>query len=93
MTTTVLDTKTKEADSKIHNLSGLVKKTDYDNKILEIKRKYFTTSAYNKFKSDILDAKIKQKELVNKSDISNLIKNSGLIIKLTTLATKAKLKV
>ena len=90
--TTVLDTKTKEADSKIHNLSGLVKKTDYDTKILEIRRKYFTTSSYNKFKSDILDAKIKQKELVNKPDISNLIKNSGLIIKLTTLATKAELE-
>ena len=69
--TTVLDTKTKEADSKIHNLSGLVKKTDYDTKILEIRRKYFTTSSYNKFKSDILD---------------------GLIIKLTTLATKAELE-
>ena len=28
--------------------------------------------------SEILDAKIKQKELVNKSNISNLLKNSDL---------------
>ena len=67
-------------------LSGLVKKTDYDVKISKFEGKYFTSSDYNKFASDILDAKIKQKELANKSDISNLVKNSDL------LATKAELK-
>ena len=67
-------------------LSGLVKKTDYDSKISKFEGKYFTSSDYNKFASDILDAKIKQKELANKSDISNLVKNSDL------LATKAELK-
>ena len=67
-------------------LSGLVKKTDYDAKISKFEGKYFTSSDYNKFASDILDAKIKQKELANKSDISNLVKNSDL------LATKAELK-
>ena len=35
---------------------------------------------------------IKQKELVNKSDISNCVKKSELNIKLVTLATKAELK-
>ena len=35
---------------------------------------------------------IKQKELVNKSDISNCLKKSELNIKLATLATKAELK-
>ena len=44
------------------------------------------TSHYNKFTSDILDKKIKQKELVKKSD------NSELATKLTTLATKTGLK-
>ena len=34
-------------------------------------------------------AKIKQKEFVNKSNISNLVKNSDLNTKLATLATKA----
>ena len=67
-------------------LSGLVKKTDYDARISKFEGKYFTSSDYNKFASDILDAKIKQKELANKSDISNLVKNSDL------LATKAELK-
>ena len=30
--------------------------------------KYFTTSDYNKFMSNILDAKITQEKLVNESD-------------------------
>ena len=47
---------------------------------------------YNKFTSDIIDAKIKQKELVDKPHISNLAKNSDLNTKLATLATKAELK-
>ena len=42
--------------------------------------------------SEILDANIKEKELVDKSNISNLVKNSDLNIKLQTLATKAFLK-
>ena len=37
-------------------------KTDYDAKILEIEEKYFTTADYNKFTSDILDAKMKKKK-------------------------------
>ena len=48
----------------------------YDAKISDIEKKYFTTSDYHKFTSNILDAKTKEKELVNKSNISNLIKNS-----------------
>ena len=71
--TTVLSTKFKEVDNKIPDASGLVKKTDYDAKTTEIEGKYFTTSDYNNFTSDILDAKIKQKELVNISNISNLV--------------------
>ena len=56
-------------------------------------KKYFTTSDYNKCTSKILDAKIKEKVLANKSNISNLVKNSDLNTKLTALATKAELKV
>ena len=41
--------------------------------------------------SDIFDTKIKQ-EFVNKSDISNLVKNSDLHRKIETLATEAELK-
>ena len=43
-------------------LSGLVKKSNYyDAKILEIERKYFTNSFYNKSLSEILDVKINKK--------------------------------
>ena len=67
MTTTVLNTKIKEVENKMPVLSDLVKKTDYGAKKSEIEGKYFTTSDYNNFTSDILEAKTKQKELANKS--------------------------
>ena len=76
----------------IPDLSGLVKQTDCEAKILEIKEKYFITSDCNKFTSDILDVKIKQKELVNKSIISNLVKNSDLNTRLATLAKKSRIE-
>ena len=52
-----------------------MKKIDYNTKILEIEEKYITTSDYNKFTSD---AKVKQKELANDFDISNLNKKVWL---------------
>ena len=42
------------------------------------RKKYFTTSDYNKLKSKILETKTKEKRLVDKSSISNLIKNPEL---------------
>ena len=93
MTTAVLNTKTSVVKNKIPVVSDLGKKIDYNAKISEIEGKYFSTSDYNKFTSDILDVKIKQKELVNKSDISNLGKNSDFNTKLAILVTKAGLKV
>ena len=48
------------------NVSNLVqkkKKTDYDAEITDIE-KNFTTSNYNKFMNDILDAKITNKKLM-----------------------------
>ena len=50
--------------------------------------KYFTTSDYNKFTNEILDAKIKNKKLVNKSDISEFINSSNLDKKIETLQQK-----
>ena len=49
------------------------------------------TSGYNNSIKEILDAKFK-KELLNKSNISNLIKNFELKTKIATLALKAELK-
>ena len=42
------------------------------------------TSNYYNIKSDILDSKLKQKELVNEFDISNLVKNFDLNKKFIT---------
>ena len=37
------------------------KKRDYDTKILDIEKKYFTTPDYDKFMGEAIDAKVKQK--------------------------------
>ena len=79
-------------ENKIPNVSNLAKKRDSDAKISDIESKYFTTSDYNKFTRDILDAKIKEKRLVDKSDIAGFINNADLNNKAVTLATKAELK-
>ena len=55
-------------------------------------RKYCTTSDKNKWTSEILGPKVKEKWLVNESNISNLVKNPDLNTKLVTLATKTELK-
>ena len=54
--------------------SGSVKKSNYDAKISDRETKYFITSDYKEFKKETLDAKIKEKWLLNKFDISNLVK-------------------
>ena len=58
-TATVLDTKIKEVDNKLPDLRCLVKKRDYHAEISETETKHFTTSDYDKFMSNILDATIK----------------------------------
>ena len=75
---------------KFLDVSGLVKKADYKAKLSDIEKKYFPTSYYNNFTSEIIDAKIKEKELGNKFNIC--LKNSDLNAKLAALATKAELK-
>ena len=81
-------------ENKIPDVSNLVKKTYCDAEILDIEFKYFTTAGYQKFTSQTLDAKIKQKELVDKSVIARFINNADLDKKkkVATLATKAELK-
>ena len=89
VTTTVLNTNTIEIKNKIPVVSDLVNTTDYDTKMSEIKRKYITSSDHNKFTKEVIDARMKQKESVNKSDISNFKKTSYS----NTLAAKSELKV
>ena len=68
MTINVLNTKIDDVEHKISNASSLVNKRNYGDKI-DTEGKYFTTSDYNKFMSDILDARIKTK-LIDKINIS-----------------------
>ena len=55
-----------------------------------VKKKHFIASHYNKFASNILNAKIKEKCLIKKSDIFGFINNSDLEKQIKILATKAK---
>ena len=59
---------------------------------MEIKSKYFTTTDYNKFTNEKFDVKMKQKQLIYKSDTSEFLDNSDLNKKIATLETKAELK-
>ena len=61
----VFDTNMKEVENKFPVVSYLDKKMDYGTKISELKGKYITTSDYDNFASDIIDAKVKQIELVH----------------------------
>ena len=71
---------------------ALLKKPDYDAKICDIEAKYFNTSDCNKFTNEILNVKIKGKDLVDKSGISIFIDNSHLDKKIATFAANLKLK-
>ena len=65
-------------ENKIPDVSNVVKKTDYDAKILDIESKYITTADYNKFTKDIVANDIKSKRLVDVSDIAGFINNVNL---------------
>ena len=91
-TTALPSIKTGEGLNKTPDVSSLVKKTDYSTQISDIEKKYLTTSDYNKYTKDIVNAKIRQKELARKSIIYNIVKKSDLNTKLAALATKIKLK-
>ena len=67
-----------EIENKIPDTSNFLKKTDNDAEILDIKSKYFTRADYKKLTNEKLDLKIKQKGLVDKSDIAGFISNFDL---------------
>ena len=62
--------------NKISNVIDIVKKAHYYAEMKDIKNKYFTTSHYKKFTSNILDAKITAKKLVNESGLTEKITRS-----------------
>ena len=88
MTTTVLSTKIGEVENKIPEVSCLVKKANYNNEISEIEAKYFTTSNDRKFRSEILETKIKETRLVDKPSISNLLRKLYLNNKIYNISNK-----
>ena len=58
----------------------------------DIENKSFTKSDYNKFRQNILDVKVKEKELMDKSTLPGYINNADLNKKVSTLAMKVDLK-
>ena len=81
-----------QSREQIITLKYLVKRTDYNAKILDIEAKSFSSSDYNQFKGEIRDANIKEKGLVGKFDISWFKNKSNLDKKITTLAIKVELE-
>ena len=81
-----------QSRERIITLKYLVKRTDYNAKILDIEAKSFSSSDYNQFKGEIRDANIKEKGLVGKFDISWFKNKSNLDKKITTLAIKVELE-
>ena len=58
LTTAGLKTKTGEVESKIPDVSGLVKKTDNNAKLSDTEGKYLTTCDCNKFVSKRINRKL-----------------------------------
>ena len=58
----------------------------------DIEAKYFATCDYNKFNKEMLDAKINEKELRDKTNSSNFVKNSDLNKKTCNITNKSRIK-
>ena len=77
VTTTVLNTKISEVENKILDTSSLVTTTVLNTKISEVENKipdnskYITTQEFNKLTAENFEARLKQADLVNKTDIDN----------------------
>ena len=78
-----------DVENKIPDDSDTIKKVEYDGKIKYIESKYFTTSDFRKFTDHAIGAKIENKELVNKSDISGFINNSDLNKTIKKISSKS----
>ena len=75
--TTVLNTKISEVENEIPNTSNLVTKTALNTKISEVENKisnnskHITTAGFNMLKAGHFKGKLKQADLVNKTDFDN----------------------
>ena len=81
MTTTVLDTKVSEVENKLPNTSNLVSKNVLNTKISEVENKipnhdkYITTPKFNELTAESFATRLKQADLVNKTDFDNKLIN------------------
>lgn len=66
-------------ENTILNIGALAKKTDYDPKKPRIENEYFTASDYNKSTGEIINEKIKEKELVDRPGITVFMGNPDYI--------------
>ena len=65
------------------NISSLVRKTNYNTKITEIEKKrtdqnnnkYITTPEFHKLSAEVFDARLKQTDLVRKTDCDDKLKS------------------
>ena len=77
MTTPVFNTNISEVQNKILNTSSLVTTTVFNTKISEVDNKildnskYVTTQEFNKLTAETFAARLKQANLVSKTDIDN----------------------
>ena len=77
MTTTILNTKINGFENKIPDTSGLVTTTVLNTKISEVENKildhakYTTTLEFNKLTAEHFAARLKQADLVSKTDFDN----------------------
>ena len=92
MTTTVLNTKISEIEKKIPNINSLVTTTVFGTKISEVENKipdhakHITTPEFNKLIAEKFPARLKQADLVNKTDFDN--KLTSFNRKITSNETK-----
>ena len=73
-------------ENKIPNVSNLVKKTDYNTNISDIKNKitvhhdhdkYVTTQEFSKLTAQSFTSRLAETSLARKNDIANFIKKTG----------------
>ena len=86
MTTTVFNAKVSEVENKILDTSTLVIATVLDMKIGEVEKKipghakYITTQEFNKLTAENFAARLKQANLLDKTDFGNKLINFNRII-------------
>ena len=81
-------------ENKIHSISGLVKKADYNTKISDSENKlnnhnddkYVATSEFNTLAANVFNARLAQANLITKTDFD--AKSSSLNRKITANKTK-----